>query len=91
MEIPETVMIGSYTYKVTISEKEDPNMIGFLDRRAKEIWIEKKLPAVLQEETLLCKILEALNYIYSLNLGEFQLIQVAATLFNTLKRNNLLR
>ena len=100
MKIPKTIKVGGHTYTVSFSathEDLQERHWGRTNLKKKTIVIEKTLPKSQQEETFIHELLHCvthetkLNYDFDEKKEEDIVNRMAASLYQTLKDNNLLK
>ena len=95
MKIPKKVKIGGHWYKVLLRknrERQDgSSSLGSENSRFNNIWIDGNQAITQQESTLLHEIIEAINYLNHLSLGEKEISVLETNLYQVLKDNKLLK
>lgn len=91
LKIPEKLKIGGFEWRVKevkhlISDRE---RLGEMAPRTQEIVIEEESSEQQKEETLIHEIIEALNFLYNINLEHYQIELLGVTLHQVLKDNKI--
>ena len=91
MEFPESVKIGAHDWKVTINPNyyKDSGHTGTCAMHAQHIIIDGAATDSYQEEVLLHEIIEAINYMYELELPHNKITTLGNTLYQVLKENDI--
>lgn len=90
MGIPKELKIGGINYDVEVVPWQDvPGALGEHNGAKQRIRISADQSLDMQESALLHEIIEALNYMYSLNLKHSQIEVLESTLYQVLKDNAL--
>jgi len=95
MKIPEKIMIGPFTYKVSLVDivnRGRPELIGEVEHNTnKEIRLQKALDQDKLESVFIHELLHCINVFMYLGLSEEQIERLENALYMVLKQNNLLR
>lgn len=95
MKIPEKVVVGSFTYKVSLVDivnREHPELIGEVNHNTnKEIRLQKDLDQDKLESVFIHELLHCMDVFMRLGLSEEQIERLEGAVYMVLKQNNLLR
>lgn len=95
MKIPEKVVVGPFTYKVSLVDivnREHPELIGEVNHNTnKEIRLQKDLDQDKLESVFIHELLHCMDVFMRLGLSEEQTERLEGAVYMVLKQNNLLR
>jgi len=93
MKIPKTIKIGGHNFEVIIDNRNrgGSNDIGSCCHTEGKIYLEENVNQSTKESTLFHEIIEAINYIYELDLDHNKITVLEATLYQVLKDNDLIK
>jgi hypothetical protein len=95
MRIPETVVVGPFTYKVNLVDivnRERPELIGQVEHCInKEIRLQKNLDQDKLESVFIHELLHCMDNVMHIGLTEEQVNRLEGAIYLMLKQNDLLR